>query len=116
MGQNFLPMLDLLQRTMLLHATCSTVHCCGLFFDRTLCLHLCLLHLKLLLPTALLQRAVDANGTFKVEVVVQMRQSPMQRDVVRQLLPQAEASWWAPGHIGWTIFPTDTDTFEVCVA
>jgi hypothetical protein len=64
-------------------------------------------------PTALLQRAVDANGTFKVEVVVQMRQSPMQRDVVRQLLPQAEASWWSPGHIGWTIFPADTDSFEV---
>jgi hypothetical protein len=64
-------------------------------------------------PTALLQRAVDANGTFMVEVVVQMRQSPMQRDVVRQLLPQAEASWWAPGHIGWTIFPADSDNFEV---
>jgi hypothetical protein len=66
--------------------------------------------------TALLQRAVDANGNFKVEVVVQMRQSPLQRDVVRQLLPQAEASWWSPGHIGWTIFPADTDSFEVGVS
>jgi hypothetical protein len=66
-------------------------------------------------PTALLQRAVDANGNFKAEVVVQMRQSPMQRDVVRQLLPQTEASWWSPGHIGWTIFPADTDSLEVGV-
>ncbi|WIA17439.1 hypothetical protein OEZ85_014287 [Tetradesmus obliquus] len=64
-------------------------------------------------PEALLQRAVDAAGNFKVEVVTQLRQNPLQRDVVRQLLPQAEASWWAPGHVGWTIFPADTDNFEV---
>ncbi|KAF8065943.1 sua1 [Scenedesmus sp. PABB004] len=66
-------------------------------------------------PQALLQSVVDASGASQVEVVPQTQQSPVQRDVVRQLLPRAEAAWWAPGHTGWGIFPEDTDAFEAAV-
>jgi hypothetical protein len=65
------------------------------------------------LCAALLQRVVDPSGVGKIKVIGQQQQNPMQRDTVRQLLPQADANWWAPGHVGWTIFPADTDTFEV---
>lgn len=30
---------------------------------------------------------------------------------VRQLQPQAVASWWQPGHPGWAIYPVDSDQF-----
>lgn len=30
---------------------------------------------------------------------------------VRQLQPQAVASWWQPGHPGWAIYPVDSDHF-----
>ena len=30
---------------------------------------------------------------------------------MRQLQPQAVASWWQPGHPGWAIYPIDSDQF-----
>lgn len=39
--------------------------------------------------------------------MAQQQQTPVQRDVVRQLLPQAEECWWSPGHVGWTLFDLD---------
>ena len=30
---------------------------------------------------------------------------------VRQLQPQAVASWWQPGHPGWAIYPVDSEQF-----
>lgn len=52
-------------------------------------------------------------GVRQVEVVPQQRQSSAQRDVVRQMIPQAETSWWVPGHAGWTVLPLETDAYVV---
>ena len=30
---------------------------------------------------------------------------------MRQLQPQAVASWWQPGHPGWAIYPVDSEQF-----
>jgi hypothetical protein len=47
---------------------------------------------------------VEPNGSSRLQIVAQQQQTPMQRDVVRQLLPQAEECWWSPGHVGWALF------------
>lgn len=66
-------------------------------------------------PAALLQRVLEPSGSTRLQVVPQQQQTPLQRDAVRQLLPQAEECWWSPGHIGWTLFDTMTgDAVQVC--
>jgi hypothetical protein len=57
---------------------------------------------------ALLQRVLEPTGGSRLQVIPQQQQTPLQRDAVRQLLPQAEECWWSPGHIGWTLFDTLT--------
>ncbi len=39
------------------------------------------------------------------------QQTPAQRDMMRHLQPQAIAAWWDSGHVGWTIFPMDSEQF-----
>lgn len=56
---------------------------------------------------------LSPSGVQQVEVIPQSSQTPGQRDVVRQLLPQAEASWWTQGHAGWTLLTLDTQDFQV---
>lgn len=43
----------------------------------------------------------------RLQIVAQQQQTPVQRDLVRQLLPQAEECWWSAGHVGWTLFDAD---------
>lgn len=57
---------------------------------------------------ALLQRVLEPNGTSRLQIVQQPQQTPVQLDAVRQMLPQAEDCWWAPGHIGWALFDPQT--------
>lgn len=59
-------------------------------------------------PAALLQRVLEPNGTSRLQIVQQTQQTPVQLDAVRQMLPQAEDCWWAPGHIGWALFDPQT--------
>ncbi len=64
-------------------------------------------------PVALLQHHRDPD--VKVEATLMAQQTPAQRDLVRQLQPQAAHSWWLNGHPGWAIFPMDSDQFiQVC--
>ena len=46
-----------------------------------------------------------------MEATLMAQQTPGQREQVRQLQPQAVASWWQPGHPGWAIYPVDSDQF-----
>ncbi|GBG00662.1 hypothetical protein Rsub_13401, partial [Raphidocelis subcapitata] len=59
----------------------------------------------------LLVRRPAGAGEAPIEVVPSAQQAPDQREAVRQLQPQAVAGWWASGHVGWTIFPVDSDHF-----
>lgn len=58
---------------------------------------------------ALREAAYDAdcksNGTrlLAYQIVCEVQ--------VRQLQPQAVASWWQPGHPGWAIYPVDSEQF-----
>lgn len=77
------------------------------------CVHCCLF----LWCAALLQRVAEPNGSSRLQIVAQQQQTPAQRDVVRQLLPQAEECWWSPGHVGWTLFDLDAmarTAMQVC--
>ena len=64
-------------------------------------------------PVALLQHHLDGlnSGEPKVEATLMAQQTPAQRDLVRQLQPQAAHGWWLNGHPGWAIFPMDSDQF-----
>jgi hypothetical protein len=62
-------------------------------------------------PKALLVRRAGEGGEPLVDAIPAPQQTPEQREAVRQLQPQAVAGWWSNGHVGWTIFPVDTDQF-----
>eukprot|EP00798_Chlamydomonas_sp_ICE-L_P030155 gene30155-35135_t len=66
-------------------------------------------------PVALLQHQTvegpEGAADSKVEATLMAQQTPAQRDLVRQLQPQAAHSWWLNGHPGWAIFPMDSDQF-----
>lgn len=51
------------------------------------------------------------GGESLVEAVLQAHQTPTQREMVRHMQPKAITAWWIPGHIGWAIFPMDSDAF-----
>lgn len=87
----------------------------GLFFAGASCAYKCVESFCVWFSAAGLLQVVlsPSGGAHQVEVIPPQTQTPAQRDVVRQLLPQAEASWWAPGHSGWTVLPLDTQEFQV---
>ena len=55
----------------------------------------------------------NKDGKTSVETALTAQLTPAQRDIVRQLQPQATSSWWTQGHLGWTLFPVDSDQLEV---
>ena len=62
-------------------------------------------------PVGLLTKRAS-NGTHTtMEATLMAQQTPVQREQVRALQPQAAAAWWHHGHPGWAIYPVDSDTF-----
>lgn len=59
-------------------------------------------------PVALLHAAPGPSG---VEATPLAQLTPAQRELVRQLHPQAVHSWWMSGHPGWAMSQLDSDRF-----
>lgn len=62
-------------------------------------------------PVGLLQKKSQEGTQTTMEATLMAQQTPAQREQVRQLQPQAVASWWQPGHPGWAIYPVDSEQF-----
>ncbi|KIY91843.1 hypothetical protein MNEG_16121 [Monoraphidium neglectum] len=62
-------------------------------------------------PIALLVRRGGNGPGASMDVVPPARQTPAQRETVRQLQPRAERGWWESGHGGWTLFPVDSEQY-----
>ncbi|KAK9803602.1 hypothetical protein WJX72_004040 [[Myrmecia] bisecta] len=62
-------------------------------------------------PVGLLQKKSQDGTQTTMEATLMAQQTPAQREQVRQLQPQAVASWWQPGHPGWAIYPVDSEQF-----
>ncbi|GAX78271.1 hypothetical protein CEUSTIGMA_g5713.t1 [Chlamydomonas eustigma] len=61
-------------------------------------------------PVALLQ-TIDDEGEARVEATLMANLTPVQRELVRQMQPEAAQGWWMPGHPGWAIFPMESESF-----
>jgi hypothetical protein len=52
-------------------------------------------------PVGLLAKRASNGAQTTMEATLMAQQTPVQRERVRALQPQAAAAWWQPGHPGW---------------
>lgn len=62
-------------------------------------------------PVGLLTKKASDGAQTTMEATLMAQQTPVQREQVRALQPQATAAWWQHGHPGWAIYPVDSDQF-----
>uniref|UniRef100_A0A061QPJ5 Uncharacterized protein n=1 Tax=Tetraselmis sp. GSL018 TaxID=582737 RepID=A0A061QPJ5_9CHLO len=64
-------------------------------------------------PVGLLQKKDTLPGSDpQYEVILLHQQTPAQRQQVRQLQRAAVQNWWRAGHVGWAIFPVNSEYLQ----
>jgi hypothetical protein len=62
-------------------------------------------------PVGLLHKKSQDGAQTTMEATLMAQQTPVQREYVRKLQPDAVTSWWQHGHPGWAIYPVDSEHF-----